>query len=253
MRDFTLDKYRILCEKTLLTHKPATVLDYITNKPKKAAFFRHDVDNKPLLSLECAKVENTLGIKSTYYFRTIPQTFKLDIIKEIHDLGHEIGFHYEVLDKAKGDYEKAIKLFEEEIKTFPYEIKTICMHGNPMTTWDNRDLWKKYKLSDYGIVGEAYLSIDYSSILYFSDTGRTWSGKYSVKDVAKTANTKETTAKSTDDLIGIIGKTDLDVAIVTHPQRWDNALLPWTRELFVQTVKNYGKAGIRKVRGTRKQ
>ena len=86
--DFTLKKYDELCRAVLLNHKSTTVLGYLTKKPEKAAFFRHDVDNRPLNSLECAKIENKLGIKSTYYFRTIPQVFKLDIIREIHDLGH---------------------------------------------------------------------------------------------------------------------------------------------------------------------
>ena len=37
---------------------------------------------------------------------------------KIHDLGHEIGYHYEVLSKANGDYEKAMKLFEQELSEF---------------------------------------------------------------------------------------------------------------------------------------
>jgi hypothetical protein len=40
-----------------------------------------------------AKLEAALGIKATYYFRTIPKTFKPEIIKEIVDIGHELGYH----------------------------------------------------------------------------------------------------------------------------------------------------------------
>jgi hypothetical protein len=46
-----------------------------------------------------AELEHELGIQSTYYFR-FPYTFKPDIIGKIHDLGHEVGYHYEVLSKA---------------------------------------------------------------------------------------------------------------------------------------------------------
>ena len=57
-----------------------------------------------------AELEHELGIQSTYYFR-FPYTFKPEIIGKINDWGHEIGYHYDVLSKAKGDYEKAIKVF----------------------------------------------------------------------------------------------------------------------------------------------
>lgn len=45
------------------------------------------------------------------------------------------------------------------------------MHGNPLSPRDNRELWKKYKFKDFGIIGEAYLSIDFNEVSYFTDTG----------------------------------------------------------------------------------
>ena len=56
-------------------------------------------------ALRMAELEHELGIQSTYYFR-FPYTFKPDIIRKIQALGHEVDYHYEVLSKAKGDYEK---------------------------------------------------------------------------------------------------------------------------------------------------
>ena len=127
-----------------------------------------------------AKLEHKLGITSTYYFRTIPQTLKPDIIKEISDLGHEIGYHYETMDtvnekfkmnnlKFKSDEERideAYKLFCENLEQLRklYPVKTICMHGSPRSTFDNRDIWKKYNYKDLGIVGEPYFDIDYNEV-----------------------------------------------------------------------------------------
>ena len=90
---------------------------------------RHDTDRKPENALRMAVLEHELGIQSTYYFR-FPYTFKPDIIGKIHDLGHEVGYHYEVLSKARGDYEKAVELFEQELSEFReiVDVKTICMH-----------------------------------------------------------------------------------------------------------------------------
>ena len=61
---------------------------------------RHDIDRKPMNALRMAELEYELGIQSTYYFR-FPCTFKPEIIRKIRDLGHEVGYHYEVLSKAK--------------------------------------------------------------------------------------------------------------------------------------------------------
>ena len=54
---------------------------------------------------------------------------------KIPDLGHEVGYHYEVLSKANGNYERAIKLFEQELSKFRkiVDVKTICMHGSPLS------------------------------------------------------------------------------------------------------------------------
>ena len=46
-------------------------------------------------SLRTARIESELGIKGTYYFRMIPESFDDRVIKQIYDLGHEIGYHYE--------------------------------------------------------------------------------------------------------------------------------------------------------------
>ena len=76
---------------------------------------RHDVDRMPGNALKMAEVEHEFNIKSTYYFRVNNSVFKKEIIKKIASLGHEIGYHYECLDKAKGDLEKAIRIFQKDL------------------------------------------------------------------------------------------------------------------------------------------
>lgn len=56
---------------------------------------RHDVDRLPQNSLKLAQIEHSLGIKGTYYFRIVPESYNLEIMHQIADLGHEIGYHYE--------------------------------------------------------------------------------------------------------------------------------------------------------------
>ncbi|TFH44462.1 MAG: hypothetical protein E4G94_03790, partial [ANME-2 cluster archaeon] len=137
--DFTYPKYEKLC-KTLVESKLTilTVKDYISMeiKPERFVIIRHDIDDESDLvyATRMAKTENELGIKTTYYFRTCAKVFDVNCIKEISQLNHEIGYHYEVLGECEGDYEKAIELFELNMRKFREicEIQTIAQHGGPL-------------------------------------------------------------------------------------------------------------------------
>jgi hypothetical protein len=255
-RDFTLEKYKDLC-KTILSsgYKIITVKDYIgkdndLKAPKKIMILRHDVDRKIANTEKMAVLENKLGISSTYYFRKTNDVFKPEIIKKVHDLGHEVGFHYEVMDKAKGDFKKAIKIFEKELKEFRNicEVKTVCMHGNPWTSWKNADIWKKYNLKDYNIIGEPYITIDFDKIAYFTDTGRRWDGgKYSIDDYVQSS--QETAVRTTDELSELISAgTYPAMFILSHPNRWSDNIGYWLSELIKQNIKNVGKRIIKRRR-----
>jgi hypothetical protein len=251
MRDFTLGIYRNLCNVLLEKNTPVGVLCYLQQRPECAAIIRHDVDVRPQHALILAGIEKDLGISSTYYFRTVPEVFNVDIMQKIHSMGHEIGFHYEVLDKAKGDITIAIDIFEKELKMFPFDIKTICMHGNPLTPWVNKDMWKGIDFKKFGIIGEAYLSINLSDFYYFSDTGRSWNGKYSVKDLSETNDVEIEKIAHTKNLIEFIRRKKGNYYVVTHPPRWNDALIPWAAERIRQPIKNIGKSGIKYIRKTR--
>ena len=245
-RDFTLIKYGELCDVIVGSdYVPLTIEKYIEKeKPEKFIILRHDVDIGLKQAVNMARIEYEYDIASTYYFRMTKEVFQPHIIKQIADLGHEVGYHYEVLDKAKGNVEQAIKIFKQELNKFRafVDVKTICMHGNPFTSWTNRDLWREYDFRDFGIIGEPYLSIDYNQVLYLTDTGRTWSGKYSVKDIV---DGKFYKVKSTDDVINLIKSGHIPKKCLSvHPSRWNDEFCAWLKELVWQSVKNIGKAGI---------
>ena len=101
--DFTFKKYEELC-KTIknLKYPVIRVTDYFKNPDRdKFIILRHDVDKLPENALAMAQLENTMGIKSTYYFRTTKDVFDPVIIKKISELDHEIGYHYECLDEVQ--------------------------------------------------------------------------------------------------------------------------------------------------------
>ena len=83
----------------------------------KKIFLRHDVDDLKLNSLKFAQIQHKMGIVGTYYFRMVPESFDKDVILEIANMGHEIGYHYEDMDFANGDPEKALAYFKNHLKT----------------------------------------------------------------------------------------------------------------------------------------
>ena len=216
MPDFTLHTYKKLLE-TLLSKNYSfqTFAQYLKEPAHRSVILRHDVDAKKLNSLQTARLEYDMGITGTYYFRMVPESFDEDVIMQIHELGHEIGYHYEDVSAcaARGNIPRyfkpglqnrriaesqnndisevlatiAIKSFEENLKTLRRiaPVETICMHGSPLSRRDNRLLWKYYDYRDFGIIGEPYFDLDFNKLLYLTDTGRRWDGEsVSVRDKA---------------------------------------------------------------------
>jgi len=165
-------------------------------------------------------------------------------------MGHEIGYHYEVLSKAKGNCEKAIKLFDEELKQINkmFDVKTICMHGSPLSKYDNRDLWKYYNFHDWGIVGEAYLSLN-DELLYFSDTGRNWSNKNKIRDFIENNNASQYSIENTSELMDLIRSKKINCFyLLSHPENWSSNVA-WQVYLDIETkITNVGKKVIRFLR-----
>jgi hypothetical protein len=259
--DFTLDKYRELCGATVACeYGSLTVASYLgmQNRPGKFIVFRHDVDSRPDKALVMAQIEREYGIRATYYFRFNKSVFRPELMIEISRMGHEVGYHYETLDKAKGHHERAIQIFRHELEQFRavVEVKTICMHGNPLTKWDNRDLWLNYDFREFGIVGEAYLS--FSDIVYLSDTGRTWSPRHKVKDLLPSAArdhvAREDTAdvSSTNDVIRLLrsGRRE-HIYLLAHPGRWSGSMFDWARVLVRDAATDVVKRVLPLGRGSR--
>ena len=246
-RDFTLERYSELLSVAVSSiYTPLTVQDYLTAPAKRCLILRHDVDRVPERALKMARVEQGMDVTSTYYFRHKPGVFDPSIMSEIADMGHEIGYHYETLDKSKGDVDEAVRMFEGELDEFREitDIKTICMHGNPLASWTNRDMWERYDFKDFGIIGEPYLSINYTDVVYLTDTGRTWAGdKVSVKDVVDTPY--DCGVSSTGGVIGLIRSERFShICLLAHPNRWCDNFGLWLWELVWQNTKNIGKRGI---------
>ncbi len=277
MRDFTLEIYRRLLESLLAQgYVFMTLKEYFSSedKPNKIVLMRHDVDRRPANALEMAKVEREFNVKATYYFRTVPATFKPEIIYAIASMYHEIAYHYESLAECNGDFKEAIKDFEfnlNRLREF-YPVKSIAMHGRPLSKYDSRMLWQIYDYKKYGILSEPYFDIDFSKVLYVTDAGRSWDNeKINLRDrvdrkykfnfnpnialegtsdaLVPMTNADRVLAnakfgfKHTQEIINAINSNRLpnEIMFNIHPEHWAGTALQWYRIYIERKGRNFVK------------
>ena len=239
--DFTVEKYKELLEAL---------------KNHNHFILRHDVDLNPDFSLRIAQVEAAAGLKAIYYFRTVPESYDEEIIRQIVSLGHRAGYHYESLTTCNGDMEAAYEDFCKNLEKLRevVPITTACAHGSPRSPWNSQEMWETTKQHDIHALGidyEPMLDTDFSKTLYLTDTGRRWDGyKVSVRD--KVPQYQEQWEKaglvfhSTDDIIRALRNPQhpihqKELLINTHPQRWMPFGLGWLKETALQNAKNIAK------------
>ena len=110
-KDYSQKKYAWLIECLADLYPSYCILDYYLaqrsqNLPESYFIMRHDVDANIQNALAMAQIDARNGIRATYYFRVKPMHFHSGIIERIADLGHEIGYHYEVLSDTKGNLKR---------------------------------------------------------------------------------------------------------------------------------------------------
>jgi len=290
MKDFTTSAYKLLLQSLKDQHYHFQTFSGLVEKPEsKVIILRHDVDRIPINALRFAKIEHEYNISTSYFFRIVKHVFNENIIEEIARLGHEIGYHYEdvslaaaslkfkvypvkpceagatklLFHRVKGSkfkrkdlekylVDKAIESFQKNLETLRKiaPVKTICMHGSPLSKYDNKLLWKYYDYRDYEIIGEPYFDVDYSKVLYLTDTGRRWNEtRANVRDNVQ-SDFKNHKFKTTFDILNAIKNKQLPDKIIinTHPHRWFKPGFNWHKEYATQNVKNLVKYFIVKFR-----
>lgn len=247
--DFTISTYRqLLTSIQQAGYKILTFESYLSQPPSgKFVILRHDVDELAGNALRMAQVEYELGVKATYYFRIVKQSNKPCVIRQIAAMGHEIGYHYEDLSFAEGNFSQAIQSFNCHLDYYRqyYPVKTISMHGSATSKFDNRTLWDHYQLADFGLLGEPYISLDFDKIFYLTDTGYSWDGgKYAVRDIV--VNNHGYSFHTSNEIINALlsGVFPSQCMILAHtlwsPNVWQWILLH-VREFFRNNIKYWSQ------------
>lgn len=170
--DFTYTSYKDMLY--LLQEEGYAITDYhgynSYHEENDIVILRHDIDNSIEKAAGMAELEHKFGVFSTYFvlvsseFYNVAAKKNLDMLKEIHAMGHRIGLHFdEMCYKGKGLKEiVASAVREKEILQNVIEIPvtTVSMHRPSKIMLENDVLFPSMvnSYSDTFFKGFKYLS-----------------------------------------------------------------------------------------------
>ena len=121
----TVERWKSVCNHIIANKSStSTMADYIlSERLVPITLIKHDVECNPQQALNIAEIEASFGIKATYYFQKEILYDRPDIVSDIAGLGHEVAYHYDVLDECNGDIKSAIETFTNVLNDFSDEEK----------------------------------------------------------------------------------------------------------------------------------
>ncbi|MBV4504367.1 hypothetical protein HU751_005860 [Pseudomonas sp. BW13M1] len=250
---FWQKEYESLVEALLELDKPiGGVADFLAAPNAERIILRHDVDRLPQRACALARLEQRLGVRSTYYFRASASgDFPSAAIRMIAQLGHEIGYHYEDLSFCKGDRDVAIARFLRNLKTLRTvaSCSTVSMHGAPLSKYHNQDLLHAEDLQRATLLGDAVTSIEPYTPYYLTDTGGHWLATVTnLRDRVGQAWPRHALPVDLPAFKQFAAEAQHPVYISTHPERWSHNLPSYLRAQAMDTLTNSIKRILKRAR-----
>ena len=192
---------------------------------------KHDVETDVGKALSIAQIEKNHRIRATYFVQSYLLDDNIDLLQEISNLGHEVTYHYDVLDSNKGDMIAAIEEFSDNVSRFResgFEVRTVCPHGNPIMQRDgwssNKDFFRNTDVVElYPHVFDVVVQVKdvvKSKVAYISDAGYGWKliGNVDENDIQ---NIGDIDIDRLSTMLKLIGDSK-KVIVSSHPHRWSS-------------------------------
>ena len=193
---------------------------------------KHDVETNVAKALKLAKIESKYNIKATYYVQSYLLKDNKADLKEISSLGHEVSYHYDVLDSNNGNYINATSEFQKTLQDFKelgFVVSTVCPHGNPIINRDgwssnkdffrNTDISKKFpEILDIVVHLPSKLEKNY---IYISDAAYSWKIISNVED----NDIENKGDEEITDFFKVLSENTECLIISTHPHRWQSSIV----------------------------
>jgi len=231
----------------------------VSDSLKTYLVLKHDVETDVKKAYELAKMEKEYNHRGSYYVQAYLLNDKenVKLLELMQDMGHEISYHYDVMDSNKGDIDKAMQEFEENKQMFEkygFEICTVCQHGNPIVErigyTSNRDFFRSEKVSEtYSTICD--IMVNYkdkynTNYQYFSDAGRQFKLIYDpINNDIVNSDDKNIPFSNLDELIEGLSR-DMGNIVSVHPHRWTHsAIIYVVKATTFKVVKVLAKTLIR--------
>ena len=220
------------CGVTLCTAERSLKL----TENERFVVLKHDVETNVANAHRLASIEHKYGICGSYYVQAylMSDSENIRLLKEMQSWGHEISYHYDVLDAHEGNYEAAEKDFIKYSNVFAvngFTYGTICQHGNPVKKREgytsNRDFFRNKEIrSRYPQWVD--MVVDYSQFAmskyrYISDASYRWNIITEPETNDLHPEVKNAKVGGFKNLLALVQDTDYSYVISTHPHRWMSA------------------------------
>ena len=109
-----------------------TASDVALKKTKgKYIVLKHDVETNVAKAFKMAEIEKKYGHRGSYYVQAylMEDDKNIEMLKEMSKMGHEISYHYDVLDACKGNMDLAIQEYEKNLNLFEENIRYIYLRS----------------------------------------------------------------------------------------------------------------------------
>lgn len=227
----------------------------VSDKTENYLVLKHDVETDIARALEMAQIEHKYGHRGTYYVQAYLMNDKKNIqmLKQMQDMGHEISYHYDVMDSCHGGLDKAIVEFETNRRIFEnngFRLETLCQHGNPVVErvgyTSNRDFFRNERVrelySELSDIMVNFKQAHHTDYTYFSDAGRQFKMIYDpINNDIINSDDKNVIYKDLNAVLNNISAGGRYI-ISTHPHRWtSSSVLYVIKSGIFKVVKFFAK------------
>lgn len=218
----------------------------VSGEVKGYVVLKHDVETNVKRAYNMSKIEHKYGHRGTYYIQAylLDNDENVKLLCKMQAMGHEISYHYDVMDSNKGDIQGALLEFEKNRKKFVdngFEITTVCQHGNPIVERNgynsNRDFFRNNKIQEkYSNISDIMVNFKdkhNTEYNYYSDAGRNFKLIFDpiYNDIIDSAD-KDIKYANLNELLRTIDFDNGNI-ISTHPHRWEKCALVYLGKAFL--------------------
>lgn len=246
---FVYKKWRKFCSELKKRGMLSLPACEISPSTPSYVVLKHDVETNVKRAFELACIEHENSHRGSYYVQAylLNEESNVELLKKMQEMGHEISYHYDVMDSCKGILRSAMEEFEANRVLFEscgFEIQTVCQHGNPLVErvgyTSNRDFFRSEQVQEqYPNISDIMVNFGQAhgtDYLYFSDAGRCFKHIYDPlnNDITDSSN-RDVAYSNLDELLSVLDPNGRYI-ISIHPHRWTKSSVKYVAKTLLFRV-----------------